>query len=114
MNHPSCVINKEKVLSVGGYPMLEKNQDYGLWILLAAKGFKFANIDEILLKFRISDNFYRKRGIGLIKNDYLVLLIMIRAGFISFPMFTIILIARTVFRALPPFLLKLSYSLSRK
>jgi amylovoran biosynthesis glycosyltransferase AmsE len=114
MNHPSCILNKEKVLSVGGYPSFEKNQDYGLWILLVSKGYKLENLKDVLLKFRISKNFYTKRGISLLKNDFSVLLLQKKLGLISSFMFIVLLILRMIFRFLPLTLLRLSYTLSRK
>ena len=114
MNHPSCIFNRKKVLSVGGYPMLKKNQDYGLWVLLIAKGYELANLEDVLLKFRLSKNFYNKRGIRLLKYDFAVLLLMMRSG-LTFPvMFIFILIGRVIIRSLPSYLLKLIYSFSRK
>ena len=114
MNHPSCILNKEKILSVGGYPNFAKNQDYGLWILLIAKDYKLANLKEVLLKFRISKNFYAKRGISLLKNDFSVLLLQKRSGLLSSFMFIVLLILRAILRFLPISLLRLSYTLSRK
>ncbi|MDC3343064.1 glycosyltransferase [Pseudomonadales bacterium] len=114
INHPSCVFNRQKVLSVGGYPIFEKNQDYGLWILMAAKGYKLSNLKEVLLKFRISDNFYTKRGIRLLKHDFSVLSLLRKSDLISLTMFCSLVILRVIFRALPPILLRLSYSVSRR
>lgn len=114
MNHPSCILNKEKIISVGGYPNFSKNQDYGLWILLIAKGYKLSNLKDVLLKFRISENFYAKRGISLLKNDFLVLLLQKKLGLISSLRFIVLLILRTMLRFLPISLLRMSYTLSRK
>ncbi len=51
--HPSTVIRKEDLLAVGLYnENLKTTQDKDLWIRLAAKGYKFANIPEALLKKR--------------------------------------------------------------
>lgn len=37
-------------------------EDYKLWVDLAEAGFKFANLPEPLLAFRITDDFYRRRS----------------------------------------------------
>jgi len=57
MSHPtvilrkSSVCKKETVLYKKGYDCAE---DYKLWTDLATKGFQFANIQEVLLKYRCS------------------------------------------------------------
>lgn len=114
MNHPSCIFNRSKILSVGGYPNLKKNQDYGLWLILVAKGNKLANLDEVLLKFRITENFYSKRGIQLLKHDLSILFLQRRLGFISILMMIPMFVLRIIFRSLPPYVLKKVYSASRK
>ncbi len=56
MIHPSVMIRKsvlENNLYQTGYPCAE---DYKLWTELASKGFRFANIPEVLLKYRRSAN----------------------------------------------------------
>ena len=114
INHPSCIINRPKIQSVGGYPKLEKNQDYGLWLILVAEGYELANIDKVLLKFRITKNFFSKRGVKLLKHDLKILHMQKKLGFISSQMMLFMAAIRIVFRALPTQILKLIYSASRR
>ncbi len=114
INHPTCIFNRLKVQSVGGYPNLEKNQDYGLWLTLVAEGYELANIDTVLLKFRITKNFFSKRGLRLLKHDLKILSLQRKLGFISTLMMIFMIIIRVVFRSLPTQILKLVYSASRK
>ncbi|MCH4826790.1 glycosyltransferase [Planococcus halocryophilus] len=62
MNHPTVVFKKSIVKKVGGYIELKLNEDYYLWIRLVEKGYTFANIDKPLVKMRINDNTYLRRG----------------------------------------------------
>ena len=78
------------------------------------RGIKLESLKDVLLKFRISKNFYTKRGISLLKNDFSVLLLQKKLGLISSFMFIVLLILRMIFRFLPLTLLRLSYTLSRK
>jgi glycosyltransferase involved in cell wall biosynthesis len=56
MYHPSVAFRKEEILKIGGYRNNFKNaEDYDLW-LRASKHYKFANIDEPLLRYRFSVN----------------------------------------------------------
>jgi glycosyltransferase involved in cell wall biosynthesis len=62
MNHPSIVFKKSDVLAVGGYIELKLNEDYYLWVRMAEKGYTFANIGEPLVRMRVSDETYLRRG----------------------------------------------------
>jgi hypothetical protein len=60
--HPSVVFRKSYFNKAGLYPDIRKNQDTFFW----GQGFKngciFANVDKVLLKFRMSDSLYTRRG----------------------------------------------------
>lgn len=63
MRHPSMVIRAEALKSVGGYDeALLNGQDYDLVVRLLLAGYKCANVQEPLVKMRISPDFYRRRG----------------------------------------------------
>jgi len=52
--HPSVMINKRVFNSIQEYPSIAAtSQDYALWFLLASKGFKFENIEESLINYRV-------------------------------------------------------------
>lgn len=70
-NHPTVII-RASVFKQGFLydPTLRNTQDYFLWIDLAAAGFRFLNVSEPLLKFRVSEAFYEKRGLAKAKNDF--------------------------------------------
>ena len=61
-NHPSVMFKKSAVIGAGGYLNYPLNEDYYLWVRMLISGCKFANIDEPLLKMRITKNTFERRG----------------------------------------------------
>lgn len=51
-------------------PSLQNTQDYYFWVDLMSEGFRFANISTPLLDFRISEDFYKRRGGKKALNDF--------------------------------------------
>jgi len=62
-NHPA-VMARLKIFEDGFRYDPEANlvEDYKLWTTLAVNGYTFANIQEPLLKFRVDQDFYRRRA----------------------------------------------------
>lgn len=70
LNHPTVMMRTN--LFNNGYRYkseLRNTQDYYLWVDMMSDGVLFHNINEPLLKFRVSDDFYSKRGFGKALND---------------------------------------------
>lgn len=67
--HPSVMFNENVIHDVKYDDSLKNTQDYFLWVDLQAKGYKLYNIQKYLLKFRMADDFYKRRGVGKIKNE---------------------------------------------
>ncbi|WP_272694969.1 glycosyltransferase [Providencia sp. PROV144] len=70
-NHPTVVMRR-RIFEEKGIrydSSLKNTQNYKLWVDLIFNKFKLANIDEALLTFRVSENFYKKRGLSKAKND---------------------------------------------
>ena len=61
-NHVSVMFRKAAVESAGGYIDWHYNEDYYLWIRMAEKGYKFANLPEILVNVRVGKEMYQRRG----------------------------------------------------
>lgn len=60
--HPSVLLRRR--VFDNGYRYCQDNflaEDYTLWLNLAAHGYKFANIPENLIKFRIDNGFFQRR-----------------------------------------------------
>lgn len=60
-NHPSVMYRKSKVLKVGGYSDLRKNQDTDLWIKMLSDKAQCMNTEDPLLWFRFDEGTYKKR-----------------------------------------------------
>lgn len=61
-NHPSVMFRKTMVLQAGGYRDLFRLEDYDLWIRMLYHGARCCNIQESLVRMRVDDEFYRRRG----------------------------------------------------
>lgn len=73
LNHPTVMMKREIFLNNHRYDQnLMNTQDYMLWVNLMANGYKFSNIEKPLLYFRISNNFYSKRGLNKAVNDFTI------------------------------------------
>lgn len=62
INHPTVMFRKKDVEEAGNYKDWLLNEDYYLWIRMAQMGFLFRNIKEPLVKMRITNNTYQRRG----------------------------------------------------
>lgn len=61
--HPAVMFRSTYFQKVPGYrPEYRKNQDTMLWFDGFCNGCKFANIDEVLLSFRVTNDFYSRRA----------------------------------------------------
>lgn len=61
-NHMTVMYKKSSVLEAGNYQDWFWNEDYYLWIRMALKGCRFANVPEVLMKVRVGANMYARRG----------------------------------------------------
>ena len=70
-NHPTVIMRSEVFINGFFYnDKLRNTQDYFFWIELLKNGYKFANLNKPLLFFRITADFYKKRGRGKAYNDF--------------------------------------------
>lgn len=101
-NHPTVMFKKSKVLSVGGYSDLRKNQDTDLWIKLLSNGAVCMNLPDYLFKFRFDEGTYAKRKNRL--NTKLLIKIRreaFKSGFCSIADFLIVAIGQMAIFILP-------------
>ena len=61
-NHQTVMFRKSAVEKVDGYVELRFLEDYYLWCRMQANGAKFANLPEILVNVRTSEDLYKRRG----------------------------------------------------
>ncbi len=61
-NHPTVVYRRSVVLAAGGYRSLPLLEDYWLFARMIAAGARVANIAEPLVKYRVGEGAYGRRG----------------------------------------------------
>lgn len=61
-NHPTVMLNRDKVLNVGGYVPYGNLEDYYLWVRLIIHHYNVQNIDEYLVYMRVDSGMYDRRG----------------------------------------------------
>lgn len=61
-NHPTVMFRKKAIEHVGGYQHVPLFEDYHLWVRVLLAGYKVANVNETLVKMRVSDDLYNRRG----------------------------------------------------
>lgn len=61
-NHMTVMFKKSDVLKAGNYQDWFWNEDYYLWIRLAAEKYKFAYLPDILVYTRVGEDMYKRRG----------------------------------------------------
>ncbi len=84
INHVTVMFNKLAVLEAGNYQHAPLYEDYDLWVRMLMKGFKFANIDEVLVYVRAGDDMYcRRGGISYAKQEISIQTEFYKLGFIS-------------------------------
>ena len=62
MNQVTVMFRKQDVLKAGGYLDWHNNEDYYLWIRMVLANQKFRNLNDILVRVRVNDNMYKRRG----------------------------------------------------
>jgi hypothetical protein len=113
LSHPVVIYRKSAVLSVGGYPPFRKSQDYALWSLMLKNNYKFANINETLLKMRCGERFFDRRGLGYFKKECDVFKYQHTIQFINTYEFVRNISIRFLTRLLPKFIKKVLYKYAR-
>ncbi len=90
MNHMSVMFKKSIVEDVGGYIEVNLAEDYYLWIRIIKNGYKVANLNNILVKARIGNGMYKRRGgFKYAKNIYNLQKKFLTIHFITFPEFIV-------------------------
>ncbi len=61
-NHMTVMYKKSAILAAGNYKPFHLMEDYYLWARMAAKGYKMANLPDIVLNARVDSAMYGRRG----------------------------------------------------
>lgn len=62
LNHMTVMLRKSAVLDVGNYLPWHLDEDTYLWGRLLKKGYKIANLPDVLVNVRVGDQMYARRG----------------------------------------------------
>ena len=85
MNNVSVVFFKGLYLDVGGYSCMRANEDYDLYVRMLLKGYRFYNIQKVLVDVRSGPSMISRRGgISQVPDDAKMFFRMYQSGFISF------------------------------
>lgn len=68
MNHVTVMYKKSAVLAAGNYQHCPYFEDYYLWCRMNKAGYKFHNLDSVLVNVRTGEGMYQRRG-GKAYND---------------------------------------------
>lgn len=115
-NHPSVMFRKSAVIAAGSYSeRFHCNEDYDLWVRMLKSGCKSSNLSQIVVKMRVSDASYQRRG----GKEYAKMSVrfyrhMRRIGWISYGDFLIGALPQATVCVLPNGLRKSVYRLLRK
>lgn len=70
MAHPTVCFRRAVLDTVGGYPLTGTNEDVSMWFECARRGFRFGNLHEPLLDFRINSQFWQRRSVKKAFSEY--------------------------------------------
>ena len=102
-NHSTVMLKKSTVVLLGGYIDWYCNEDYHLWIRMAQNNCKFSNSNEVYVKFRLGNDFYKRRGgLKYFKSEKGLQKIMLKSKMITFGTYFVNIIKRFIVQVLMP------------
>lgn len=113
--HPTVMFRSTVFSSGVRYPTdTSFTEDMALWFALLERGYRFGNINEVLLDYRLNENtIYRRKGIHKALSEVKIRLTnMMVLKKVSFKNFGLIL-SRFVFHLMPAYLLRVAYKRMR-
>ena len=110
INHPTAMLRRSHVLSVGNYQPCLLFEDYFLWIRLLLAGYRLANIPSALVETEVDSAYFARRGGISYLGHELALLQKIRdIGFLSPVGSMMFILTRLPVRVLPIKLRRICY-----
>ena len=102
INHMAVMFKKSSVLASGNYQHFLWFEDYYLWARMLMRGFRFANIPNILIRVRADNELFRRRGgMTYLKQEIKLQNEFLKMGFTNFPIFLFNIFVRSLFRIIP-------------
>jgi hypothetical protein len=116
VNHPAAAFRRSAVTAVGGYPTdVGRFEDYRLWEKLMVAGYRFANLAQVLVAYRVDEGAYSRRGgLEMFREEVRLQKLFRRDGFVTLPQFVRNVCVRAVYRLVPTKLRTLAYRLLLK
>ena len=109
-NHPTVVYRKSVVLAAGGYRDLPLMEDYWLFARMIAAGADVVNVAEPLVKYRIGNGAYARRGgMTLLRSELQLQREFRRSGFVTHKQYWRNLVVRGGYRLVPEPVRRISY-----
>lgn len=102
-NHMTVMFRKSSIQQAGGYRSWFWNEDYYLWIRMALKNQKFANLPDILVDVRIGKDMYERRGgIQYFRSEMGIQKLLFKERLIGLPEYLINSLERLIIQVLLP------------
>lgn len=102
-NNVTVMFRKSKFLEAGGYPALRFGEDLVLWHTMLANGAVFANLPDVLVYVRISQDFVlRRTGIKIFIGEFKYLNLLYRRGLIGIGLYSRRMLLSMFVRFVPP------------
>jgi len=106
-NHVTVMFKKSTYIASGGYGKLRMVEDYDLFFRMAMNGAVFCNVPKILVYVRTPDDQYlRRHGTEYFKEEFALIVRMLRLGYINHWVFVHSVAIRLVARTMPVILLR--------
>ena len=103
LNHVSVMFRKEAVLRSGNYQDWFQNEDYYLWIRMEKAGCVMGNTGTTLVRVRVSEDMYRRRGgWKYFSSEAKLQKYMYRERMISLPVYFVNVMKRLIVQVLLP------------
>ena len=103
LNQMTVMMKKTDVQKAGGYLDWYCNEDYYLWIRMHLHNMRFVNLDEVLVKVRVGEEMYKRRGgFPYFKSEWKLQNYMLKYHVINVPIYIENVLKRVVVQLLLP------------
>jgi glycosyltransferase involved in cell wall biosynthesis len=102
INHPTTMFRKSSVIESGNYQPCSMFEDYFLWMRMLQKGFKLANLPDVLVETDVNAEYFSRRGgIDYFRHELRFLCQLRKIGFMPLIDAIIFVLTRLPVRILP-------------
>ena len=106
-NHPTVMFRKSVIEQLGGYPILGRKEDLGLFVTAANKKVILANLEEALLYYRTNDENLQRRKNWINCKEYIqVMYSFHKKGYIGVSDMAYVFVGQMVMYLMPSSILK--------